>query len=135
MIDDYDFSNNKIKTKNPIDTFKSDDFNLIDVVDRYIDHQQYLEDKRKYLLGDIYKAKKILILERDNYTCQSCGSTKNLQVHHIKYKNLYNEPLEDLITLCGGKAGCHNTLHKKLGYDKNTEYPINILKKEQLWQS
>lgn len=29
--------------------------------------------------------KKNEILERDNYTCQRCGATSNLQVHHKEY--------------------------------------------------
>ena len=39
--------------------------------------------------------------------CELCGSLKNLQVHH-KDKNLSNNTLENLQTLC---ASCHNTLH------------------------
>ncbi len=49
------------------------------------------------------------IFKRDNYTCQECGATTNLQVHHKKYISgrrpwQYNEAyLITLCTLCHGK--------------------------------
>ena len=39
------------------------------------------------------------IRERDNYTCQLCGSSKNLFIHHIDYDKKNNNP-ENLVTLC-----------------------------------
>lgn len=48
-------------------------------------------------------------LEKDNYTCQECGSEKNLHVHHIvPYKN-FEDPFKankqsNLVTLC---EKCH----------------------------
>lgn len=53
-------------------------------------------------------------LERDNYTCQHCGSKENLQVHHIdgngttSPKEHRNHVLENLLTLC---RGCHTRVH------------------------
>ena len=38
------------------------------------------------------------------YRCEGCGSTENLQVHHIRHQNLCNESLDDLQVLCGH---CH----------------------------
>lgn len=55
--------------------------------------------------------KKNEILERDNYTCQRCGATSNLQVHHREYlanKKAWEYPNEDLITLC---VNCHENEH------------------------
>lgn len=55
---------------------------------------------------------RLQIFSRDNWTCQSCGSSdKNLQVHHLKYlKGI--EPWEYephfLITYCDK---CHETDH------------------------
>lgn len=43
------------------------------------------------------------VLERDKHACQTCGSTKNLEVHHAKPKALFPELLcsvENGITLC-----------------------------------
>lgn len=48
------------------------------------------------------------ILERDNYTCQKCGSKSRLQVHHIKSRKEYPELIMDknnCITLC---IVCHS---------------------------
>jgi len=56
------------------------------------------------------------VLERDRYSCQSCGYNPNsivigkkmkLHIHHID-KNRKNNVLSNLITLC---ASCHSKLH------------------------
>ena len=53
-------------------------------------------------------------LERDQYTCQHCGSKNDLQVHHIDGngvttpKESRNNALENLLTLC---RGCHTRVH------------------------
>ncbi len=51
--------------------------------------------------------------ERDGYSCQYCGSTKNLQVHHIDnagstITEIPDNNLDNLITLC---TKCHMRLH------------------------
>lgn len=47
-------------------------------------------------------------IELDNHTCQICGTTERmLQVHHRSYKNLGNEPMDDLITVC---SVCHEII-------------------------
>lgn len=67
-------------------------------INKYSDHLQTL--KWEELRQDV--------LERDDFTCQSCGDTYELQVHHKTYKRLGNEIMDDLITLC---EHCHNQLH------------------------
>ena len=57
-----------------------------------------------------WQRKKNSVLERDDYTCQICGSSSGImQVHHITYKHChgkaYNAPIGDLITLC---EDCHS---------------------------
>jgi|688.fasta_scaffold02665_51 hypothetical protein len=56
-----------------------------------------------------WQKKRLLIFERDNFTCQNCQSTdKQLQVHHILYsKNPIETPDEYLITLC---ENCHTEI-------------------------
>lgn len=45
------------------------------------------------------------VLKRDNFTCQICGSKKNLIVHHkIPRRILKNNIVEKMITLC---RSCH----------------------------
>lgn len=42
--------------------------------------------------------------------CERCGSSHKLHVHHLTYKNIYNESPNDLEVLC---SGCHFNEHKK----------------------
>ena len=49
-------------------------------------------------------------LERDDYTCQNCGSDYSPEVHHKHYRgNIWDSPLDDLQTLC---PDCHGDLGK-----------------------
>lgn len=48
------------------------------------------------------------VFARDNYKCVVCGDTENIQPHHLTYRNIYKENLQDLITLC---RRCHATYH------------------------
>lgn len=66
------------------------------------------EQYKKYLQSEIWKYKRLSILNRDKYTCQECGSQERLEVHHKTYKNIFNEPNEDLVTLCNR---CHTMEH------------------------
>ena len=74
-------------------------------------------DYKKYLKSDYWKGIKKQIHERDEYKCRLCNSEENICVHHRTYKNLGNEKLEDLITLC---EKCHKNYHKiKINITKN----------------
>lgn len=56
--------------------------------------------------------KRLKIFRRDNFKCQKCGSTKNIQAHHKKYikgKMPWEVPDNYLITLC---SNCHNKEHE-----------------------
>lgn len=94
---------------------------------------------------DLYPKWTFLVLSRDNFKCRECGSTENLQVHHIKplrefisevkrrhnmkcFSNMSGEELQPLvnevvnmhrlddgITLC---ARCHD-VHDPLYFDKD----------------
>jgi 5-methylcytosine-specific restriction endonuclease McrA len=48
--------------------------------------------------------------------CSGCGASKRLEVHHMTYRNLFHESVEDVEILC---HFCHKTEHriknKKLG--------------------
>ena len=69
----------------------------------------------------VWQAKRAHRLEIDNYTCQSCYSKDHLHVHHITYKNLFNENVvKELITIC---KTCHKAIHKRCGKDA-IDYPI-----------
>lgn len=45
---------------------------------------------------------RMMILLRDMFRCQECGSLRNLQVHHRKYEAKFNP--DDFVTLC---SYCH----------------------------
>ena len=63
---------------------------------------------RKYLESDAWQRKRYVVLKRDNWICQKCGA-RATQVHHKKYaRNIGNEPIKWLVSLC---APCHNKIH------------------------
>jgi 5-methylcytosine-specific restriction endonuclease McrA len=50
------------------------------------------------------------VLLRDNWRCQSCGTTSNLEVHHQLFRSHSGDDSENnLITLC---TGCHTRIHR-----------------------
>jgi len=77
---------------------------------------------QKYLKEPYWLKLREAVLKRDNYTCTSCGSKKNLHMHHGKYRGYYKEKLKDLITLC---SFCHRYYeHSILGKFLKVGYPI-----------
>lgn len=68
------------------------------------------ESYKEYLVSDAWREKRKQVLIRDKLRCQLCGNDKNLQVHHVTYDRIYNEELDDLITVCNN---CHKTVHGK----------------------
>ncbi|WP_379093298.1 HNH endonuclease [Pedobacter sp. UC225_65] len=70
------------------------------------EHYRY----RQYLLSDEWKVKRKLVFERDSNTCQFCLVVPAVDVHHLHYKNKYDEPLEDLRSTC---THCHWLIHGK----------------------
>jgi phage terminase large subunit GpA-like protein len=68
---------------------------------------------KEQLLSSEWKDKRIIILQRDNFECRTCGSNKKLQVHHKSYtksKMAWEYKNSNLITLC---ESCHIKIHKK----------------------
>jgi len=77
------------------------------------------EQYHQQLEHPLWLKKRLVILERDGYKCRLCGSSSNLQVHHIKYsngKNAWEYPNLDLITLC---KECHSKVHSDLKHELN----------------
>ena len=73
------------------------------------EHPFNKEEYLQYLRSEeYYRNKKLPVLKRDNFQCQICGTAKNLTVHHITYWRLFDEDLDDLITLCDI---CHYKVH------------------------
>ena len=75
---------------------------------------------RENLRSPKWKRRRVRILKRDNNTCQNCGDTNNLQVHHCYYESglkPWGYPDESLVTLCGhchhgATYGLHNLVEK-----------------------
>ena len=64
-------------------------------------------NKKESVTDEVYK----IVYERDKGKCRLCGSTQNIQAHHILYrserKDLINEPT-NMIMLC---IKCHQLVH------------------------
>ena len=80
-----------------------------------------------FLNSTYWKKVRLLVLERDKYKCQNCinlnksyYSKKDLEVHHLTYKNHKNElhHLDDLTTLC---KSCHEYMHEPNDWDQMVE--------------
>lgn len=83
----------------------------------FINNKKQMLKISKELDMDIGKARYALnswskmVRKRDIYTCQTCGSNKNLNAHHIIYKKYYPQLMLNInngITQC---RKCHRELH------------------------
>lgn len=81
-----------------------------------------------YLKSPEWKSLRLQALLKYNFTCQICGIRKMTRdVHHLKYKRLFNVTKNDLKVLC---RACHNKTHELL--DK---YPkLKKLGHKQQWK-
>ncbi len=71
------------------------------------EYHQLLKDGR-------WQRRRLEIMQRDDFKCRDCGTTDDLNVHHIRYL-AGRKPWEyddgDLITLCGK---CHKKRHEEI---------------------
>jgi len=71
-----------------------------------------------------------MVLLRDNYECQECGSTESLHCHHIWPLNespITSADVDECVTLC---KSCHKWVHMNVdgcGYGEMREYDCDIL--------
>lgn len=65
-------------------------------------------DYYEYLKTEAWQEQRAKIFKRDGFRCVCCEAEKNLEVHHVTYKNLGAEEVSDLVTLC---RVCHEKLH------------------------
>jgi hypothetical protein len=64
---------------------------------------------KEYLKTDKWRDKRNRVLDRDKHLCQGCLKRAATQVHHLTYKNIGNEPLFELISVC---SVCHCAIHE-----------------------
>ena len=79
-----------------------------------------------YLKSSLWISIKLDLIQMRGCKCELCEDVRTiniLNIHHITYKNLYNEFTEDLIILC---PKCHMYQHGLLKVKK-----IKIIKKLQ----
>jgi 5-methylcytosine-specific restriction endonuclease McrA len=58
----------------------------------------------------VYRELRMQVLQRDGWRCQRCGSSNNLEVHHMRPRSRQGDDTEtNLITLC---ANCHRICHR-----------------------
>jgi 5-methylcytosine-specific restriction endonuclease McrA len=58
-----------------------------------------------------YENLRQLVLRRDGWRCQSCGTMANLEVHHREFRSQSGaDSEENLIALC---AACHARVHRR----------------------
>jgi 5-methylcytosine-specific restriction endonuclease McrA len=91
---------------------------------------------KSQILTKEWKAKRLVILQRDKFTCKKCGDKDKLHVHHKKYikgRLAWEYPNNLLITLC---ASCHEFIHKnfkiKSVKDKFKKPKVKKISKKQL---
>jgi 5-methylcytosine-specific restriction endonuclease McrA len=63
-----------------------------------------------YMASNVWKHKRKAVIEAAKGACGCCGATA-VQAHHLTYKNLGDEPPEDLEAIC---VSCHREEHGRL---------------------
>lgn len=74
-----------------------------------------------------WQKKRLLVMDRDNWTCRGCGSDiDNLHVHHMRYyKDPWDAPDHDLITFC---HSCHESVEYSISTIKD-----NLVEIQRKW--
>lgn len=71
---------------------------------------EFSEAYRLYLQTDHWQTLRKARFEIAHRRCEACGQRRDLQVHHIVYRNLIDcDPKTDLILLC---QACHSDVHR-----------------------
>jgi len=69
--------------------------------------EEWAIEYKKYLSSPDWKYRRKKVFSRDGYTCQACLEQPATEVHHLTYSHVFNEPLFDLISVCGP---CHRSI-------------------------
>ncbi len=82
---------------------------------------------RVYLRSSHWRELKLRKFEQVGRKCEVCGTASNLEVHHIRYKRIYNVDLCDLQVLCEKH---HNLKHSPLEHKFITGPPKSKITKK-----
>lgn len=76
--------------------------------------QSELRKLQTYRMTEKWQEKCRQVKDRDDHACKICGSMERLEVHHLTYCNVFDEPLHHLITVC---YECHVGRGGSIHYD------------------
>lgn len=88
--------------------------------------ENYKDRYQQYLESDHWKQMRTGCFFRDGRRCLHCKSKQNLNAHHLRYRNLIDCYLSDVMTLC---RRCHDAVH--LHMERN-RIPSNVLEFEDV---
>lgn len=54
----------------------------------------------EHLKSAEWAQRRVRRLARSGHQCEACGCRERLHVHHLTYARIYNEDIDDLMTLC-----------------------------------
>lgn len=74
-------------------------------VKKFVKYETYIKSKEWF-------AWRAFIFEWRGRKCQLCTGTKNLELHHMSYKNLGKENIRDVLIVC---SVCHRYIHGEHG--------------------
>lgn len=78
--------------------------------------KQYLD----YLNSDLWKQRRMALLEKAEFKCRACGENDCLEVHHLTYERLGNEDPNDLVVLCKSHHWMADKERQDPGYIERT---------------
>lgn len=79
------------------------------------------QEKSEHMQSQYWFDLKQYRLALANYVCESCGTSGPLELHHVDYSNLLAENINDVRVIC---RQCHQAVHNRLGYSRETYYGI-----------
>jgi len=110
------YTGKKRGTTEELPTKKCKECDIIFSKDATSSYEHWLSQKycsqKCYLTSQ--KSLRSRVLEKDNYKCVRCSSTKDLHIHHNEY--LYTDDITHLNILC---SKCHSKLHRELRQTEN----------------
>lgn len=91
------------------------------IFNEYAHHSHYNE----YINSTKWEEKRKEIIDTYGGKCYICGTTDNLQGHHLNYESLGSENSDNVVCLC---ADCHKKIHELVDEVKGKAEDINTPK-------